>query len=153
MPKLKSKGGVDKVEQQMTPMIDIVFQLLTFFVMSFKIATQEGDFNIKMPLGVSQGGMVDTQPVKVRLVAQRNGTLAAIQLGDRNLGTSFKELQNEVASLAGADLEVEFDVDYNLHYNNVMNAITAVSGRMSPDGRVTRFVDKIKFSPPRVPAQ
>src|SRR5487761_1493147 len=30
-------SGNDKVEMQMTPMIDIVFQLLAFFVMSFKI--------------------------------------------------------------------------------------------------------------------
>ena len=40
----------DKIELQMTPMIDIVFQLLVFFIMTFKIVTQEGDFNIKMPL-------------------------------------------------------------------------------------------------------
>ncbi len=39
-----------KVEQQMTAMIDVVFQLLTFFVMSFKVASLEGDFSVKMPI-------------------------------------------------------------------------------------------------------
>lgn len=34
----------------MTPMIDIVFQLLVFFIMTFKIVSQEGDFHIKMPV-------------------------------------------------------------------------------------------------------
>ncbi|HWA99756.1 MAG TPA: biopolymer transporter ExbD, partial [Pirellulales bacterium] len=122
----RRKPMSDKVEQQMTPMIDIVFQLLTFFVMSFKIASQEGDFNIKMPLGFSPGGVTETQPIKVRLVAAKGGTLGEIRIGDRGLGTSFQALQNEVAAMAGADLEVEFDCDYDLHYNNVMNAISAV---------------------------
>ena len=39
----------EKVEVQMTPMIDIVFQLLVFFIMTFKIVSLEGDFHVKMP--------------------------------------------------------------------------------------------------------
>ena len=50
-------SGADKVDINMTPMIDVVFQLLSFFVMSFKIVAQEGDFNIKMPIGVVKWGM------------------------------------------------------------------------------------------------
>ena len=45
-----TSSGQDKIELQMTPMIDIVFQLLVFFIMTFKIVSQEGDFNVKMPL-------------------------------------------------------------------------------------------------------
>ena len=44
------KSAESKIELQMTPMIDVVFQLLVFFLFTFRIATQEGDFNIKMPL-------------------------------------------------------------------------------------------------------
>ena len=44
-----TSSGQDKIELQMTPMIDIVFQLLIFFIMTFKIVAQEGDFNINMP--------------------------------------------------------------------------------------------------------
>ena len=36
----------DKAELQMTSMIDVVFLLLIFFVMTFKISIQEGDFNV-----------------------------------------------------------------------------------------------------------
>ncbi|HEX4128940.1 MAG TPA: biopolymer transporter ExbD [Pirellulales bacterium] len=149
--KSRRKPMSDKVEQQMTPMIDIVFQLLTFFVMSFKIATQEGDFNIKMPIGLSASqNNSEVQPIKVRMIAAKGGSLAEIRIGDRGLGTSFQALQSEIAAMAGADLEVEFDCDYNLHYNNVMNAITAVSGRRQGE-KIIKYVDKIKFSPPRVP--
>lgn len=153
--KIKRKGGVDKVEQQMTPMIDIVFQLLTFFVMSFKIASQEGDFNIKMPLSGSGSGVQDPlPPIKVRMVANPNGTLQAIRLGDRTLG-GFPALHNEVMSIVGGNramadqVEVELDCDYNLNYDNVVNAITAVSGHMDAEGHIIKMVEKIKFAPPR----
>ena len=43
------RGDDGEVKLEMTPMIDIVFQLLVFFIMTFKIVSQEGDFNIKMP--------------------------------------------------------------------------------------------------------
>jgi biopolymer transport protein ExbD len=125
--KRRYHSSVERVDQQMTPMIDIVFQLLTFFVMSFKIATQEGDFNIKMPIGVSNL-LMSSQTLKVRLVADREGALDEIRVGKKALGTDFAALQREIATIAGADVEVEFDCDYDLHYNNVMNAITAVTG-------------------------
>jgi hypothetical protein len=103
-----------------------------------------------MPIGISAGGVSETQPIKVRMIANRDGSLAEIRVGERGLGTSFQSLQNEIAAIAGADLEVEFDCDYELHYNNVMNAITAVTGKVEGERRVI-YVDKIKFSPPRMP--
>ncbi|MBS0209761.1 MAG: biopolymer transporter ExbD [Planctomycetes bacterium] len=152
MAKRRAPSGPDKVEQQMTPMIDIVFQLLTFFVMSFKIATEEGDFNVKMPIGVGQATNADQiQPVRVKLAALPDGQLREIKLGDRSLGRSMDDLQKQIAAVANDDLEVEFDCDYNLHYNNVINAISAVSGKLTPEGKTIRYVEKIKFTPPKAP--
>jgi hypothetical protein len=37
----------------MTPMIDVVFQLMSFFMCTLKIVAPEGDFDIRMPLGKS----------------------------------------------------------------------------------------------------
>ena len=44
---------------------------------------------------------------------------------------------------------VELDCDYNLRYENVINAITAVSGEKSPDGGIIKMVEQIKFTPPK----
>jgi biopolymer transport protein ExbD len=154
-------GGNDKVEMQMTPMIDIVFQLLTFFVMSFTIATQEGDFNIKMPLAAaaSSSPVVPLPPIKVRLVADAQGKLAGIRMGEQALGT-FKELNEKIAGIVGtgaapsegeSPYEVELDCDYNLRYENVVAAITAVSGQIDAQGHVVKLVEKLKFAPPKPP--
>ena len=49
--KIRHTGSAlpDKIELNMTPMIDVVFQLLSFFMFTLKIAQVEGNFNIKMP--------------------------------------------------------------------------------------------------------
>jgi biopolymer transport protein ExbD len=156
-------GGDDKIELQMTPMIDIVFQLLVFFIMTFKIVSQEGDFNIKMPLAAPAAGTPDPlqlPPMKVRL---RGGEqLASIALNDRVI-PDMNALQTEIMGVIGDETgpgsyqetaEVELDCDYGLHYKFVIAAITAVSGRIDPNtGDVIKLVEKIKFSPPRQPAQ
>ncbi|HVX63122.1 MAG TPA: biopolymer transporter ExbD [Pirellulales bacterium] len=157
-------AGSDKVEMQMTSMIDVVFQLLTFFVMSFKIATQEGDFNIKMPLAAaSASASVDPMPpIKVRLLADAQGALAGIQMGERGLG-SFSALNTEIMRLVGpgggpgpseeeSPYEVEIDADYNLRYENVIAAITAVSGYVDQEGHVVKLIEKLKFAPPKKPS-
>jgi biopolymer transport protein ExbD len=151
----------DKVEIQMTPMIDIVFQLLVFFIMTFKIVSQEGDFNIKMPLAAPSTGLPDDEqlpPMKVRLRAGANGNLAQISLNDNTFGVNFESLHNYIISIIGDargpgsvqdTAEVELDCDYNLRYENVVKAITAVSGYVDDDGNIVKLVEKIKFSPPR----
>ena len=52
--KLRHKGEAEKIETQMAPMIDVVFQLLIFFMLTLKILAPEGDFNINMPIGQAQ---------------------------------------------------------------------------------------------------
>ena len=156
-------GAPDKVEQQMTPMIDIVFQLLTFFIMSFKIATVEGDFSIKMPLAAPSAGQPDPDrllpPIRVRLTAGAGGELAGIRMGERAL-PNFNALHNEIIGVVGTQTgpgslaesaEVELDADYNLQFRYIISAITAASGYVDPNGRIVKLIEKIKFSPPRQP--
>ena len=160
----------EEIELQMTPMIDIVFQLLIFFVMTFKIAAPEGDFNIKMPLQAPSAGIPQPDqlpPITVRLVAGSDGSLSQILFGNRDLRDdrgkpSFALLRQAVADMLGIDMlgdepgpavlettEVELDCDYHLRYEYVIEAITHVSGYVDPEGRVVKIIEKIKFAPPR----
>lgn len=155
--KPRRKHDSTGVTLMMTPMIDIVFQLLIFFIMSFKIITQEGDFNVKMPLASMGPGSVEPilPPMKVRLRADEQGRLASISLNDRSF-SNFQELHYHIASVIGNDAtlqqeaEVELDCDPQLHYEHTVAAITAVSGYVDEKtNQVVKLVEKIKFTPPK----
>ena len=157
--KIKKAGLSDKIPIDMTPMIDIVFQLLTFFCMTLKVSVEEGDFNIKMPLAAPRAGTPDPNqlpPMKLRMRADGNGNLVDLVLNERSFSgaTRFEQLHRHIAGLVGdgsmaASAEVELDCDYGLKYEYVIAAITSVSGEVSGDGQVIKLVEKIKFSPPR----
>ena len=163
----KSSDKNEKIELQMTPMIDIVFQLLVFFIMTFNVVAQEGDFNIRMPaIGAPQDQLedIEKQTLKVRMRADAAGNLKELKLDDAVLGgdtlsAKFANLHNKILSkvqdAGGPDeaanlLEVEFECDYDLKYNNVIEAITAVSGSRARDSdKVSKLIENIKFAQPK----
>ena len=68
--------GYDKANEEiklaMTPMIDVVFQLLVFFIMTYKVTVMEGDYNIRMPSAAAEPTMIDETLedfLQVRLIA------------------------------------------------------------------------------------
>jgi biopolymer transport protein ExbD len=149
---LSSKVAVD-----MTPMIDVVFQLLTFFMLTLKTVVTEGDFEIRMPLGPSQGAVEDNPipPVRVKILAGPDGERIGIAMNGSSVA-DFDDLRRKILDLVGtgpgsnADkTEVELDCDYQLKYVNVVNAISAVSGVVQPDGTVVEMIKKIKLTPPK----
>ncbi|MEO2009867.1 MAG: biopolymer transporter ExbD [Pirellulaceae bacterium] len=157
-----TSSGDDKIELQMTPMIDIVFQLLVFFIMTFKIVAQEGDFNIRMPLA-SEGGAPDESqmpPYKLYLTANQDGTLEVPFLMDGLTFDNFKSLQEhlilEMEDPNGVgpekfqeEAEVELHCDYGLRYDFVIQAIDSVRGKLDrATGQTIEIVQKIKFAPP-----
>jgi biopolymer transport protein ExbD len=157
--KMRNKQEEIKHEVNMTSMIDIVFLLLVFFVMTFKIVELEGDFSVRMPLAGTESGTADDTelPLKLRLRANEQGQLVSIAMNEVQLGTDFGALQNTVIGLVGnavpsddADKgpEVEIDTDFNLRYEHVIEAITAVSGYKEGDQTVP-LIERIKFAKPR----
>ncbi|MBU6384883.1 MAG: biopolymer transporter ExbD [Planctomycetes bacterium] len=157
--KFKSRSN-EKVEMQLTSMIDIIFLLLIFFVMTFKIAAQEGDFNIRMPIGGGSGPTDTTNlPIKLRLRSNTDGELVDIVVDDtRSFGNDFGKLRAFILQQTGGSAppnpedgpEVEIDLDYNLRYAHVISAISAITGQRQGD-KIDRLVERIKFAPPRKP--
>lgn len=169
--KIRSRTGTTKIEQQMAPMIDVVFQLLIFFMLTLKIVEPEGDFDINMPLGAPAQAAVtdaDLPALRVRMVADEDGQLKELLFNNQPLvqrvprGNSeevFRLLNEEIARSVtalktnGGDQsvekqEVEIDPDYELRYTNIISAISACSGKME-NGRMIRYFSRIKFSSPR----
>ena len=138
----------------MTAMIDIVFLLLVFFIMTFKVVAPEGDFMMKMPK-IAEADPDSLPPtdnieVIVQLGADEDGRLSRIQFGQRKL-TSIDELHVYVRELVGdhggpqvSEQTVVFECDYNLKYEHMMEAITAVSG-YTDNGRIIKLIENIRF--------
>jgi biopolymer transport protein ExbD len=163
--KIRNRTGVKKIETQMAPMIDVVFQLLIFFMLTLKIIEPEGDFDINMPLGApSDSAVTDAElpPFKVRLEADpESGALQQLYFNGAPLGRgpgAFDLLNGEILKAVNAlqatgpenleKQEVEIDPDYGLNYEYIINAIGACSGKMV-DGKMVRYISRIKFAPIR----
>ena len=72
MPPPLPRRRLEKVAVNMTPMIDVVFQLMIFFMLTFNIIAPEGDFDVRMPLGKSSAEPLDDlqlPPIQVRLAS------------------------------------------------------------------------------------
>ncbi len=153
----------DKIEAQMAPMIDVVFQLLIFFMLTLKIVEPEGDFSINMPIGAptEQSSELPLPDLKVRLIADANGNLAELRFGNRSLGNgpeAFQRLNDAILKITGgtgekaSEQQCEINADYNLKYEYGVQAIGACTGRVQ-DGKLVRFIEKIKFAPVKKPAE
>lgn len=159
-----TRHGEESTELQMTPMIDVVFLLLIFFVTTFKIVSPEGAFNIRMPRAAFKEGPVRPEalpPVKITLRADQGGRLTGILFG-KGPARDFLDLRKKIratvddaggpGSPGAKTIEVELACDYQLRYEYVMDAITAVSGFIDPStGVPIPLVEKVRFSPPQIP--
>ncbi len=160
----------EKIESQMVPMIDVVFQLLIFFMLTLKVTTVEGDFSINMPLGQSSSTAdpMETETIRVQLVANTDGTLGNILYRNNPLGVGDAAYEKLGLNIRDAvdfrngkpnndKIEVEIEADYNLHYQYTIRAVSACTGTMqkTADGslQLFRYVEKIKFAPPKTPGE
>jgi biopolymer transport protein ExbD len=157
-----STTGVDKVALDMTPMIDCVFQLLIFFIMSLKITTPEGDFNVSMPMQApAEGEPEDEKPRKtVVLEADANGNLTNIGYEGRSYGNDWIGLQAALIEYVGSDTgpdsqrartEVEIDAPYGLQYRHIIAGLNFITGQIV-DGQVVKLIENVKFKPQLKPS-
>lgn len=141
--KLRRGPTADKPEMNMTPMIDVVFQLLTFFMFTLKPIIHEGQFAVNMSTG---GTAVPTDemvipPLAVYLRATADGSLANISLGDASMGLSFDRLTIQVQGIATGmfgEVEAEIHADDALRYEYLVSAINALT---------KANITKINFAP------
>ena len=86
MAKRESKLA-GKIPIDMTAMIDVVFQLLTIFMLTLKSVVVEGDFNIRMPLGASAGAAEENPipPLILKMSADASGRLTGVQMGGKSI--------------------------------------------------------------------
>jgi len=149
----RDEDGME-IKLEMTPMIDIVFQLLVFFIMLFKIVHPEGDFNIRLPASSKPGPPPPNAlpPMTLRMQADDAGKLARMSLAtsdaDAGAGMSFEQLQTKLREIVNDSnrktAEISLDCSPGLKYQYVIKAIDAISG-YKENGERHELVRKIKF--------
>ncbi|MCE9525472.1 MAG: biopolymer transporter ExbD [Planctomycetales bacterium] len=110
-----SKGG--EVGFNMTPMIDVVFQLIIFFLVSSHLAKQE--VQLTLPLPEAKSGIAEKPSEKPRLTVNvlADGTLllAGRQVTADELRARLVERQKDL----GKDVEVRIRGDRSTAYKHV----------------------------------
>lgn len=156
------KPSDTKVESQMTPMIDVVFQLLTFFILTFKVVIPEGNLHVQMPVSTGPGSP-PTDRIRIVLQSDPDGDLRGMlfegeQLYTGDTAASFARLHQRVLTLAGhlggpgtlvETPDVELDCDYNLRYEYVIQAMGEVTGHRDETGRTLKLFEKVKLASPK----
>jgi biopolymer transport protein ExbD len=165
----------NEVKLEMTPMIDVVFQLLVFFIFTFKITAEEGDFSIIMPAAAAMPTMTTDVLEDLLVVRLTSGEDRYVDSIHVSFGTeertfagvsspnaderqpAFNSLHNFVLGVVGqgsADpaaapaIEAELEIDYDLRYEDAIAAIEAISGYRRDDGQIITLIEKIRFRNP-----
>ena len=136
----------------MTAMIDIVFLLLVFFVMTFQVVPQEGEFPVDF--GTTSAAAIEVEPrlpLQLRLRADSNGDLSELRLNGRIL-SGRAELQDLLVSLADdralQDRPLHLACDYDLAYEEVIKTLDMVTGQRNAAGEVRPLIAHVKFVSP-----
>lgn len=147
----KKGGGGEEVELNLAAMLDMAFQLLTFFILTFKPAPIEGQVSLRLPppqaiadpnAKANVGQTVSSDPVKgvttLTVSVFANGAGDAIQWGvgespvpglaglDNKLRTVFADPSNPFE-------QVIIQVDPRLKYDELMKVIDVCTRQTLPD--------------------
>ena len=126
---MRTPAAIDSASRRelrvnMTPMIDVVFLLIIFFLVSSHLARQESQ--LPLPLPTAESGQPDDVR-RDRVVVNVLGD-GALMLSGRSVSTTElqRRLSNEVRAV-GKELEVRIRSDRAVPFQFVQPILTAVS--------------------------
>lgn len=145
MAKRRKIKRAEEVSVPIAPMLDMAFQLLTFFILTFKPLPAEGQFVMNllppqpataMSAEAPSEAASDKLPASLRtlptvLKAGQGGTLAEISVGEQVIPTDTAALEKELDKYL-QDPNLPFDqtllkVDPDLKYSELVKVINAFS--------------------------
>lgn len=151
--KKKKKRASGEVELNLAAMLDMAFQLLTFFILTFRPAPLEGDVMLRMPPPMPTTIVKDGQapganennpnPVQglnsliISVIGTDAGTIQAMAVGDKNV-SGLAGLEGQLRTVLG-DSGTGFDqvviqVGSKVHYDELMQIIDVCTRQKLPNG-------------------
>jgi biopolymer transport protein ExbD len=110
--KKRSVAEPVKADLPITPMLDMSFQLLTFFVFTFRPTPMEGQLSLFLPKEAGNATSMEAPPITdevseeftIEVRSTNLGDIASIKMktpaGETNLGADPKNLQSELKKIA-----------------------------------------------------
>ena len=145
-PPKPKKRLPEEVDIPITPMLDMAFQLLTFFVLTYHAAPAEGQFGMNLlpaapatdfraqsqdqPASTDDSVPASLRTLPTVLHAAPGGALGKVTLGEQEV-QGFDALEKELKAILN-DPSLPFDqtvitVDPNLKYSELMQVINVFS--------------------------
>ncbi len=124
--RIPSSAGRSSLQFNMTPLIDVVFQLLIFFLVSSHLARQEAQMALPLPSAASgaESRAEDERP-RITLNVLADGALVLV--GRRIQPTQLEERLRGVVAEEGAEVELRVRADRDVPYRHVEPVLVASS--------------------------
>lgn len=130
------------VQLNMAAMLDMAFQLLAFFILTYQPGKVEGCISIRMPPATpitkpdTSGGAADPSQatalagavsLQITVTDNKKGGIGGIRVGEHPPVTDFHQLEEQLRALSKVSEspfdEVLLKVSRNLEYENVLKVI------------------------------
>lgn len=162
----RRKREQGSVEMNLAAMLDMAFQLLTFFILTFRPAPIEGQLALNLPPPVPQtniespkatgdaiGNVFATDTLHLSVTAGGNGDVSKIEIENapgiegrldaENLSKLDGKLKSSFAKQLTPFDRVQIAVDGKLRYGELMKIIDVCHSQRLPDGSL---MQKISFT-------
>ena len=125
--------GKGRHKLKMAPLVDVVFQLLIFFLVATQVRPTEADFTSNLPADGGPPAPPDRKREQVDIYLRKGSTEASvvIHLGrDKSSPTisGFAELRNRLAGARPDKTMVVIDGDPDVKFQFITRALDAVMG-------------------------
>lgn len=153
-------------QRSFTALIDVVFLLLVFFMLTLRIVEPEGELRASYEPEHDVNATGETicfDAIDVRLRADAIGALQDVQLGGTSLGageTGIERLRSRMRKLFSDDnahrdlldnLKIRLRIDSNLDYQHAVSVISACTGdarRVGANLEIVRYGTQVVFADP-----
>lgn len=152
-----------EVQINLAAMLDMAFQLLAFFILTFRPAPIEGHFQLHMPPPTSQTNVTESteslnpstgepppfvETLDLMIRADNRGQVSSIDVGretvvaGRLTQPAIQQLNTKLrSSLKDAPYDrIQLHVDRRLHYEELMKIVDVCTRQTLPDGTPMRQV-------------
>ncbi len=161
----KRRKPPGEVQMNLAAMLDMAFQLLAFFILTFRPTPVEGHFQLHMPPAVPQtpveqstdtnsstGGETSAfvETLDLYIMADNRGQVTAINVGQQTVvagrltGDALGKLNANLRSNFGIQESpyerIQLHVDRRLHYDELMKIVDVCTRQTLPDGSQMRQV-------------